>query len=111
MELHTFNKETNGEWYVDLPDYPGAKADLQMVLGADTMLDIMAQGENVVRVTLGTEERGGLDALEFIRHEEAEGAWYLMKSYRGIEYNLEMWLCDVTAYVFNGEFPKTIWIG
>jgi len=34
-----FYKETTGEWYIDLPDYPGPKEDLQMVLGADKMLD------------------------------------------------------------------------
>jgi hypothetical protein len=37
------------------------------------------------------------------------GAYYLMKEYNGIEYNLKLWLCDVTLFVFN-EFPEKIYI-
>lgn len=109
-DSYLFEKEDNGCWYVVLPEYPGAKADLQMVSGADTMLDIMAQGESSVEVILGTKPFEGGVPLKFIREEEVEGAWYLMKEWKGIEYNLELWLCDVTRYVFH-QFPDIIYVG
>lgn len=107
---YRFEKESDGCWYVVLPDYPGIHADLQMVSGADTMLDIMAQGESFVEVVLGTKQFEDSVPLTFIKPEEGEGGWYLMKEWKGISYELELWLCDVTQYVF-GEFPKVIYVG
>jgi hypothetical protein len=43
MQTHTFLKEDD-QWFIDLPEYianGGSKADLRMIAGADTMLDIM----------------------------------------------------------------------
>jgi hypothetical protein len=37
------------------------------------------------------------------------GAFYLAKTVSNIEYNLSVWLCDVTKYVF-GSFPEFIYI-
>ena len=100
-----------GTWYVDLPEWEGSWADLAMVSGADTMLDIISQGENDIKVLLSTEDFDGSNRLEFLRRspEVGEGSWYLMKTYKGIEYDLELWLCDVTIFVF-GEFPKNIYV-
>ena len=100
-----------GTWYVDLPEWEGSRADLAMVSGADTMLDIISQGENDIKVLLSTEDFDGSNKLELLRDapEIGEGSWYLMKTYKGIEYNLELWLCDVTIFVFGG-FPKNIYI-
>ena len=100
-----------GTWYVDLPEWEGSRADLAMVSGADIMLDIVSQGENDIKVLLSTEDFDGSNRLEFLREspEVGEGSWYLMKTYKGIEYNLELWLCDVTIFVFGG-FPKNIYI-
>ena len=105
-----FYKDEGG-WFVDLPEWEGTKADLAMVSGADTMLDIISQGDNDIQVLLSTEEFDGSNRLEFLREspEVGEGSWYLMKTYKGIEYNLELWLCDVTIFVF-GEFPKNIYV-
>ena len=105
-----FYKDIGG-WFVDLPGWEGTKSDLAMVSGADTMLDIISQGENDIMVLLSTEEFDGSNRLEFLREspEMGEGSWYLMKTYIGIEYNLELWLCDVTKFVF-GNFPKNIYI-
>jgi len=40
--------------------------------------------------------------------ELGEGAWYKMIGYMGLDYELTMWLCDVTKFVFD-EFPKNIY--
>ena len=103
-----------GRWYVDLPEWEGEVADLEMVMGADTFLDILAQGEDQVFVTLSVVPEEGDDKLVLIEPgklegpEMGEGAWYKLESYRGIEYGLSMWLCDVTTFVF-GYFPKEIY--
>ena len=39
--VYKFYKE-NSTWYIDLPTWQGDKADLAMVLGADTLLDHLA---------------------------------------------------------------------
>ena len=46
---YSFYKE-NQKWYIDFPAYVehgGAKADLQMVAGADKMLDKLSNGKKV----------------------------------------------------------------
>lgn len=110
FDSYKFEKESNGCWYVVLPDYPGDKDDLQRVLGADMMLDIMAQGENSVEIILGTQKFDGSVPLNYIRPGAGEGAWYKMSEWKGIKYDLELWLCGVTQYVF-GEFPEIIYVG
>jgi hypothetical protein len=107
-----FTKEVNG-WFAELKEWKGSRADLQMVMGADTFLDILCEGEWDVWITLSDKpmDRNGYEAeqLNLIREDELiGGGHYLLKTYRGIEFNLEMWLCDVTKFVF-GNLPKTIY--
>lgn len=111
MKRLKFYKEIDNRWYVDLPDWTGTKEDLELVAGADTMLDYMADGESEIWLVLSDEKFDNADTLEFVRlaTEIENGAFYLMKSYKGIELNLDLWLCDVTKFVF-GDFPKTIFI-
>lgn len=106
-----FYKEADERWYVELPEWEGSKADLEMVAGADTMLNYMAEGNNYVNLHLSEEAFDGADKLEFIRiaTEIGNGAHYIMRSYAGIEFNLEVWLCDVTTFVFK-SFPTYIYI-
>lgn len=109
-----FYKEDTGRWYVDLPEWEGEKAELEMVSGADLFLDIISQGEGVTYVTLSDEEFPGSEILEMKYlgtlegWEMGSGAWYKLISYMGLEYKLDMWLCDVTKFVF-GSFPKNIY--
>lgn len=49
-ESYKFYKDEVHNWYIDLPSYPGPKADLQMVMGADTMLDLLSQGNGYVHL-------------------------------------------------------------
>jgi rubrerythrin len=106
-----FYKEADERWYVELPEWEGSKADLEMVAGADTMLNYMAEGNNYVNLHLSEEAFDGADKLEFIRiaTEIGNGAHYIMRSYAGIEFNLEMWICDVCMFVFN-KFPMNIYL-
>jgi hypothetical protein len=110
MRTFKFYKESDSRWYVDLPEWEGPKAALEMVMGADTMLDILSQGTGEVVMYMSTEFQERCERLVFL-HETpdiGEGAYYHMESYMGLEFNLDVWLCDVTKFVF-GDFPKEIY--
>lgn len=113
MNSYRFYKDDKG-WFVDLPDWTGEKWELQMVMGADTFLDILSQGENEIYVTLSKNQFEGSDTLHYECQgllegpEYGEGSWYFLSEYKGIPYSLRLWLCDVTKFVF-GEFPVKIY--
>lgn len=111
MQTLRFYKENDGRWYVDLPEWTGSKADLEMVCGADTLLDRLSnQGVEVVcKVSEIPVEN--FELLEYIRDadERQNGAFYKIGSIVGQDFNLQIWLCDVTRFVF-GYFPKKIYL-
>ena len=114
MKTHTFYKDEYGGWYIDLPEYlvqGGSKADLAMVAGADTMLDIIAEGASSVTITMDTTPFEGADALNPIRLRDPStgGAGYVMHAFEGKVVNGEMWLCAVTEFVFGG-MPEWIYV-
>ena len=55
MNNYTFNKDNNN-WYIDLPNWTGTKGELQMVGGADTLLDHLSNNGTTVNVTLTIEK-------------------------------------------------------
>jgi hypothetical protein len=108
-----FKKENDGSWFVVLPEWEGNKSDLQMVLGADTLLDIMSQGHNEILVRFSTEGFPGANLMYWFLNGipgdlEVGGAMYHIDEYNGIVYNFDLWLCDVTKFVF-GEMPQHIY--
>lgn len=112
MRKFKFYKEADGRWYVDLPEWPGSKADLEMVAGADAMLEYMAEGEGEVRVYISEEEFEGAETLRLEGKAEdiGSGAYYFMQRYRGINIDLKMWLCDVVLFIYSGKFPDKLFI-
>ena len=102
MKNYTFNKE-QGNWYIDLPNWEGTKAELQMVAGADTLLDKLSNHGTSVNVTISTEEKSleGFQTLKRIIQTPPNGCMYHL----GIA---PVWLCNVTKFVFEGVFPKKI---
>lgn len=111
MREFRFYKESTHQWYVDLPEWEGPKEALEMVFGADSMLEYMAEGSGEVRVIVSTQEVDNAYHLRFIGEtpEMGEGAQYHLDEYLGLTIDLSVWLCDVTKFVF-GEFPKDIWM-
>lgn len=113
MQTHTFNKESSG-WYIDLPQYlkqGGSKADLAMVEGADTMLDIMSGNNNSVTLTMDDKPFEGSDMLELTEKCDPSigGGYYLLRSWERKAVMHSMWLCAVTEFVF-GYLPEKIFI-
>jgi hypothetical protein len=113
MRTFKFYRDTTG-WYVDLPEWMGERWELQMVMGADTFLDLLAQDNNEIYVILSTEHFDGCETLHYMYDgqlhtpELGGGAWYELDKYMGLDFKLQMWLCDVTKFVF-GDFPNKIY--
>lgn len=106
-----FEKE-EGKWYVVLPEWEGDKEELQMVLGADTMLDIMSSGNDRIKLKVSTNAFEGASPLTLITTcEPSAGAYYNLAKWPKAPtiVNLNMWLCDVMLFLFDG-FPKTIYL-
>ncbi|RAR73859.1 DUF6717 family protein [Flavobacterium aciduliphilum] len=102
MKEYTFNKE-EGRWYIDLPNWSGTKAALQMVAGADILLDRLSNNGVCVTVSLSTDTTcpNGFETLKRIVPTPPNGCIYHL----GFP---PVWLCDVTKFVFEGIFPKRI---
>lgn len=96
----TFNKEENN-WYIDIPEWKGHKSELQMVMGADTMLDEISKGKNKVSMYASLHYFDSAEAMQLSRIE-FDGATYV---FRG----KEMWLCEVTKSIF-GSFPNYLYV-
>ncbi len=110
MKTYKFYKELSGRWYVDLPEWTGEKADLEMVAGADTMLNIMAEDQDKVNLIISLEPFEGSDELRLLYEDTlVGGGHYAMESYKGIEFKLKIWLCEVTRFVFQ-KMPEKIYI-
>ena len=110
MNTYNFYKEHTKRWYIDLPDYTGSKADLEMVSGADTMLDLIADGKKKTSLTISEEPFEGSSQLDLIKlcPIEQGGGDYILKVYNGEEINHKMWICEVAHYVF-GKIPQVIY--
>lgn len=106
MRRFKFYKESNNRWFIDLPDWKGEKDELEMVMGADTMLDILSQGDDIVFLTMSTEPFDNYSYLLKLKEEVYEGGLYDLISNN---FNFEVWLCHVTKFVF-GDFPKNIYL-
>lgn len=102
-------------WYAQLPNYPGKVEDLEMVLGADVLLDIIDSEETgIVSLEVYNSEEEFVKkydiflfpdyTIDFVEATGDDGANYRLR-----EYKHDLWLCNVTKYVF-GEFPLTIYI-
>jgi len=85
--------------------------DLQMVEGADAMLDFIAGNENEVLLYIDRAYFQGSDRL--VLTEKCEpyigGGYYFLKEYNGKEINQTLWLCQVTEFVF-GDIPDQLFI-
>lgn len=114
----------NGLWYIDLPEYIeqglGTQNNLLMVDGADTFLDVLSNnGSHIIvkfsntpfidythklnKIKIGLNK----NLLKAIGHAIVDyGAYYIVEQLN----NHQLWLCPVAEYVFQGEYPNTIYL-
>lgn len=103
-----FYKKYEDEWFVDLPTWTGNEDDLQMVEGADTFLEYLAEGKDSVVLRLSTESFDGASVMELVYRCTTDGAYYIVHSYEGKDIHQPLWLCNVTKFVL-GNFPENIY--
>ena len=112
MEILRFYKEISGNWYADIPEWTGRKSALQMVAGADDLLEFLTEDKqcSVKDVHLHFSETPikDSDCLVKTRNCLFNGANYRLNELEGEEIDLKVWLCNVTKHVF-GHFPKKIY--
>ena len=102
-------------WYIDLPEWTGPKANLEMVAGADTLLDILSKGKDRVTVSF-TDLKGdfaekGVRSTVALTHKD-NGTYSVDPddtTFSREELPQEIWLCSVTQFIF-GDYPKWIYV-
>lgn len=105
-----FYKVANGDWYIDLPEWKGDPADLQMIQGADEWLDLVSNGDEVT-LTIADADFDNAAFMTLIRLGEPNlggGGNYFLHHYNGKDTNLKIWLCEVVEFVF-GTYPQRIY--
>ncbi|CAM4306168.1 hypothetical protein SAMN06265348_110267 [Pedobacter westerhofensis] len=107
-----FYKTAAERWYIDLPEWTGSIDDLEMVQGADTMLDKVADGKNECRLILSDQPFEGADVITLLTDLTGliGGGDYIMETYRGVSINQSMWICSVVTEVFD-RVPSVIYVG
>lgn len=108
MKRYDFYKTEESRWYIDLPEWKGTQEDLELVSGADTLLDRISKGNRRITVELSTryEDRqtGENYATLKLHQKHAQilggGADYICEGET-------VWLCDVTKFIFK-KFPLYI---
>ncbi|MEY4216079.1 MAG: hypothetical protein RLZZ68_535 [Bacteroidota bacterium] len=118
-----FYKE-NQLWYIDLPEFLeaglGNKNNLLMVDGADEFLDRISNWGTEVWISVDTEPFAEADyslishafgknqaLLDQVGHAPVGyGMYYSVPEMNGHT----LWLCPVTEYVFQGVYPRQIWV-
>lgn len=101
-----FEKDTENNWFIALPDYPGSHADLQMVSGADTLLNQLDIGDTgSIKIAVNTMPSNDDFKLKLM-FKLLGGGLYRCVSPLKVS---TVWLCKVVKYVFDGELPKTLY--
>ncbi len=104
MEL-TFEKWENGKWFVVMPEYDGDQEDLEMVDGADDLLDFLTTDGLYVSIKFTEEDNPDYPfILELVAHDDIGGTYHV-KDLPG--FDKDIWLCNVVHEVF-GEHPEFI---
>lgn len=103
-----FNKISD-KWYVDLPEWTGSFDDLEMVLGADTLLEALSLRLKRKSITFEIWTAKPDVPCGYMKKidQTAEGATYQVSNC--MYYNGTAWLCNVTKFVFGGYHPGSIY--
>jgi len=104
-----FEKEEDGKWYAIIPDWPYDHEELEMVDGADELLDSLTSDNRLVSMEVETEEpeTGEYVTFSMIDHDDYGGTYVTEDPRMEVQ---QIWLCNVTHFVFNGEHPEMLYI-
>ena len=104
-----FRKESDGRWYADIRHWPKLfHSNLEMVAGADDMLDALDRGSGYVKVDVAMDPADKREWFKMIKISQNElGATY--KVVYCDRYNGKAWLCNVGKFVM-GKHPDSIFV-
>jgi hypothetical protein len=105
MEKMTFNRES-GRWYIDLPSWEGDKEELEMVAGADVLLDHLSNNEDTVSLLVSEEPVD--DTIILKKKYNINGGADYKPMNTDVVYGV--WLCAVTKFVFGGYMPNMLYV-
>lgn len=110
----SFTKELDERWYVDFPNWPLSHDNLEMVAGADDLLDLLNDDSNHVHLKVSTKYFDKSIKLKKVKSALTKGAFYVVETpLKGWENSnsirkKQLWLCPVTLTVL-GHYPKYIY--
>lgn len=112
MNTYTFIKK-NGSWQL-LHHKAGThrKEPLPLDDGSNSLLNLLADGNDKVKLRLTTEPFKDAQELELLQSCQPflEGGYYRMRQdNKGTENSCQLWVSDVTKYVF-GAVPDRIYV-
>ena len=108
MKTLSFTKE-DCCWYINLRFWPGPKSALEMVQGANKLLDKLSNNTNYVKLKVyETPQANAIKASLIIPNRLSNGGNYTIEGPKG--YPKKMWLCNVTRFVYLGKMPKELYI-
>lgn len=107
--LFEFEKESNGKWYAIIPDWPYDHEELEMVDGADELLDSLTTDDRLVSIEVETEEPAadGYVTYTLVDHDDYGGTY--VTDDQNVEVK-KIWLCNVMHFAFEGEHPEILYI-
>ena len=105
-----FIKDPDGRWYADLQNWPMDRSHLEMVQGADDLLDELSGKKNYITLKISQHTTavnvGKNEALLTLVNKEDNGLSGTYAVSGGFK-TKEVWLCPVINFVFMGV-PKYI---
>ena len=106
-----FNKEADGLWYIDFPNWPFDHHNLLMVAGADKLCDYLSDDGQFAFVDVIPSNKSNVHPgyAELVRgkHSLTGGSIYTVNGLSG--FARDIWLCPVTLFVL-GKYPKYLYI-
>lgn len=97
-------------WFIDLPNWIGDINDLEMVDGADTLLNEISHHDKRVVLEVATSSNKQLNRIPLYTLEKIEensfGATYMVCGESNVK---TVWLCNVTLEIFE-IFPEEFYI-
>ena len=102
----TFEKWEDGRWFVVLPDYEGDQEDLEMVGGADKLLDYLTEDNMCVKLIVDDENvHYDWNRLDLVSHDDSGGTYEVS----GVDgFDQEIWLCNVVHELY-WDHPEVIY--
>lgn len=113
MRKLRFYKTEEGRWYIDSPEYlaqGGAPESLEMVLGADKLLEELSEDRKEVTLLVATQfsEFKNIGGVINTLKRADEIPCYDGTYYKVMWNNRYIWLCSVTTFIFK-DYPPVIY--